>query len=50
MPPYVGPSGWVGVWLDRDPDWAEVDDLMRDSYRLTAPKKLQAVLDQGGKP
>jgi predicted DNA-binding protein (MmcQ/YjbR family) len=49
VPPYVGPSGWVGVWLDRDPDWAEVDDLMRDSYRLTAPKRLQAVLDQGGK-
>ena len=49
VPPYVGPSGWVGVWLDRDPDWAEVDDLMRDSFRLTAPKKLQAVLDQGGK-
>jgi hypothetical protein len=46
VPPYVGPSGWVGVWLDRDPDWAEVGDLMRDSYRLTAPKKLQAVLDQ----
>jgi hypothetical protein len=49
VPPYVGPSGWVGVWLDRDPDWAEVRDLMRDSYRLTAPKKLQTVLDQGGK-
>ena len=49
VPPYVGPSGWVGVWLDRDPDWAEVRDLMRDSYRLTAPKKLLAVLDQGGK-
>ncbi len=49
VPPYVGPSGWVGVWLDRDPDWAEVRDLMGDSYRLTAPKKLQALLDQGGK-
>lgn len=49
VPPYVGPSGWVGVWLDRDPDWAEVGDLMCDSYRLIAPKKLQAVLDQGGK-
>jgi hypothetical protein len=45
VPPYVGPSGWVGVWLDRDPDWAEVRDLMRDSYRLTAPKKLQTLLD-----
>jgi hypothetical protein len=49
VPPYVGPSGWVGVWLDRDPDWAEVKELMCDSYRLTAPKKLQAVLDQGAK-
>jgi predicted DNA-binding protein (MmcQ/YjbR family) len=49
VPPYVGPSGWVGVWLDRDPDWAEVSDLMRDSYRLIAPKKLQALLDEGGK-
>ena len=49
VPPYVGPSGWVGVWLDRNPDWVEVGDLMRDSYRLIAPKKLQAALDQGGK-
>ena len=48
VPPYVGPSGWVGVWLDREPDWAEVGDLMRDSYRLVAPKKLVAVLDEGG--
>ena len=48
VPPYVGPSGWVGVWLDRNPDWDEVADLMRDSYRLIAPKKLIAVLDQGG--
>jgi hypothetical protein len=45
VPPYVGPSGWVGVWLDREPDWAEVADLMRDSYRLIAPKKLLALLD-----
>lgn len=44
VPPYVGPSGWVGVWLDRNPDWSEVKDLMRDSYRLVAPKKLAALL------
>ncbi len=43
VPPYVGPSGWVGVWLDRNPDWSEVKDLMRDSYRLVAPKKLAAL-------
>lgn len=44
VPPYVGPSGWVGVWLDRNPDWSEVKELMRDSYRLVAPKKLAALL------
>ena len=44
VPPYVGPSGWVGVWLDRNPDWAEVKTLLRDSYRLVAPKKLAARL------
>ncbi len=48
VPPYVGPSGWVGIWLDHSPDWYEVRELMRDSYRLIAPRKLQAVLDQGG--
>lgn len=50
VPPYVGPSGWVGVWLDRSPDWSEVDDLLRDSYRLIAPRKLLATLGQKGKP
>jgi hypothetical protein len=48
VPPYVGPSGWVGVWLDRNPDWSEVKELMRDSYRLVAPKKLAALLGEGG--
>ena len=46
VPPYVGPSGWVGVWLDRHPDWSEVNELMRDSYRLVAPKKLAALLEE----
>jgi hypothetical protein len=49
VPPYVGPSGWVGVWLDRNPDWTEVRELMCDSYRLIAPRRLQAALDQGGR-
>lgn len=46
VPPYVGPSGWVGVWLDRNPDWSEVKDLMCDSYRLVAPRKLAALLEE----
>jgi len=45
-PPYVGPGGWVGVILDEDPDWAEVADLLRDAWRLTAPKRLAATLPE----
>ena len=44
VPPYVGPSGWIGVWLDGDVDWAELRELVADSYRLVAPKKLAARL------
>ena len=43
-PPYVGPKGWVGVFLDGDPEWAAVADLLRDAWRLTAPKRLAASL------
>jgi len=45
VPPYVGKSGWVGAYLDKRPDWEVIDDLLRDAYRLTAPKKLVATLD-----
>lgn len=44
-PPYVGPSGWVGVRLDRDVDWDEVAEILADAYRKVAPKKLVAQLD-----
>ena len=44
VPPYVGPSGWVGVRLDGAPDWSAINDLLRDAYRLIAPKKLLARL------
>jgi hypothetical protein len=46
VPPYVGVSGWVGVWLDRRVDWDELADLLRDAYRMTAPKRLLARLEQ----
>jgi hypothetical protein len=44
-PPYVGPSGWVGVWLDGPVDWDEVGALLTDGWRLTAPKRLLATFD-----
>ena len=45
VPPYVGPSGWVGIFLDRSPDWTDVTERLRDAYRLVAPKKALALLD-----
>jgi hypothetical protein len=46
VPPYVGPSGWVGVWLDGKVDWEELSGLLRDAYRLTAPKRLASLLQE----
>jgi hypothetical protein len=41
VPPYVGPSGWIGVYLDSPrTDWDELAELLRDAWRLSAPKKL----------
>lgn len=47
VPPYVGRSGWVGVRLRRDSDWEEIADLVTESYRMTAPKRLAALIDRG---
>ena len=44
VPPYVGQHGWVGVYLDVDVDWDFVAALVDDSYRMTAPKRLWALL------
>ena len=45
VPPYVGHRGWLGVRLDRAPDWAEVAGIAEDAYRQVAPKTLLAQLD-----
>ena len=44
VPPYVGPKGWVGMRVDKKPDWAEAATLIIRSYRLIAPKRLAARL------
>jgi predicted DNA-binding protein (MmcQ/YjbR family) len=44
VPPYVGHKGWIGIRLDGGPDWDEVAQLIRRSYRLIAPKRLTALL------
>jgi hypothetical protein len=45
VPRYTGKSGWVGVRLDAEPDWDEIAELVEESYRMTAPKKLLAELE-----
>ncbi len=40
VPPYVGPSEWVGVWLDAKTDWKELANILRDAYKLAAPQEL----------
>ena len=47
LPKYVARHGWVTYYLDlpdRPVDWAEVNELLRDSYRLQAPKRLTRLL------
>ena len=39
-PPYVGAKGWVGVRIDRKPDWRVVAGLVADAHRLVAPPHL----------
>ena len=45
-PAYLAHRGWVGLRLDAGPvDWEEVEDLVTESYRLVAPRRLAALVD-----
>ena len=46
VPPYVGHRGCVGVRLDGEIDRDELADLVEESYRMTAPKRLSALLNR----
>jgi predicted DNA-binding protein (MmcQ/YjbR family) len=49
-PPYVGPQGWTGVYLDGDTDWIATTILIRDAYRVTAPKRLAILVPDDDAP
>lgn len=38
-PPYVGPRGWVGVYLDVPVDWEEVAGIVEAAYQQIAVAK-----------
>ena len=41
LPPYMAHHGYVGVYLDvKKVDWKEIEALIVEAYRLTAPKTL----------
>ena len=46
-PKYLGPSGWVAMRLEGKVDWAEVRFLLLQGYRMVAPKRALAQLDDG---
>jgi hypothetical protein len=46
VPAYLGPSGWLGLDLVGDSDFDEVAELLDDSFRLTAPRRLVGELDR----
>lgn len=46
VPPYVGPRGWLGVYLDVPVGWDQVAELVADAYRQIAPARLVAQLDE----
>ena len=46
VPPYVGPSGWVGVLISAASDRDEIRELLTEAWRLTAPKRLVAAFDE----
>ena len=46
VPPYVGPSGWVGAVLSKA-DGDEVRELIVEAWRMTAPKRKVAAFDEG---
>ena len=38
VPPYVGPGGWIGVRLDKKPDWKSVAGLIAQAHAYTVAK------------
>jgi predicted DNA-binding protein (MmcQ/YjbR family) len=46
FPKYVGVRGWIGFTVNSKTDWKLVAELVEDSYREIAPKRLVSQLDE----
>jgi predicted DNA-binding protein (MmcQ/YjbR family) len=38
IPPYVGNKGWISIILDTRPDWAMVDQLLRQAHAFISAR------------
>ena len=45
--PYVGHAGWVSMAAASVKDWDDVRAMILESYRLIAPKRMLAKLEEG---
>jgi hypothetical protein len=43
--PYVGHKGWITIDTTVFDDWADIRDMIDESYRLIAPKACIQMLD-----
>lgn len=43
--PYIGQHGWTSHVVSRATDWEHIAELMRESYRRVAPKRLLKLLE-----
>ena len=48
--PYIGQHGWVTLSDATDADWEHVAVLVRDAYRLAAPRTLVRSLEEADEP
>jgi phosphoribosylglycinamide formyltransferase-1 len=47
LPAYMAHRGWIALRLDAGKiDWNDVEELVAESYRLVAPKRLTALVSR----
>lgn len=48
--PYIGKHGWTSMRVGSPPDWQEVAELVRTSYRVVATKRMLGALEEDTRP
>ncbi len=47
IPPYAGSGGWVAMRAEARMDWGMLQDLILESYRMVALKRMLRALEEG---